>query len=118
VFLATDNSDIRDLFERSYGQVLTAPHWYPEPGLSVHHSDACPDRVENARTGLVDLYLLAACDHLVGDTSSSFAQVAWLLSNRGRDSLHDVRRSASLERRLRGVVRSCLPGGREPCAPW
>ena len=64
------------------------------------------------------LGLLAACDHLVGDTTSSFAQVAWLLSNRGGESLHDVRRTASLERRLRGIVRSCLPGGREPCAPW
>jgi hypothetical protein len=118
IFLATDNRDIRDLFARSYGQVLTTPHWYPEPGLTVHHNEACPDRHENARTGLVDLYLLAACDHLVADTSSSFAQVAWLLSNRGGESLHDVRRTASLEGRLRGIVRSCLPGGREPCAPW
>ena len=118
IFLATDNSEIRDMFERSYENVVTAPHWYPVPGRSAHHDPSCPDRLENARTGLVDLYLLAACDHLVADTSSTFAQVAWLLSNRGPESLDDVRRTATPVRRLRGIVRRMLPGGSEPCAPW
>ncbi len=57
IFLATDNSEVRDLFERSYGQVLSTPHWYPAPGHSAHHNPACPDRTENARAGLLDLYL-------------------------------------------------------------
>ena len=46
----------------------------------IHQSRACLDRLQNGVEALVDLYLLAECDYLVGDSTSAFAKVAGLLS--------------------------------------
>jgi hypothetical protein len=86
VFIATDNREMRDRFERDWSAVST-PHWYPEPGSVIHYNKLRPDRLETAAEALVDLRLLAGCDHLVGDGISSFIKVAALQS---KGKLHDV----------------------------
>lgn len=91
VFLATDNAEIKELLNGRYRAVLTTPHWYPAPGLPLHKSPDCPNRFESGVEALVDLYLLAECDHLICDASSSFARVAKLLTKAPHRQVIDVR---------------------------
>jgi hypothetical protein len=101
IFLATDNAEIRRLFERTYGEVVTTEHWYPRPGHNAHSNWSCPDRTENAREALTDLYLLAECDYLIVDTSSSFSRVATLVSKAEPSNIWDARRGGKRSRRAR-----------------
>jgi hypothetical protein len=101
IFLGTDNVEVKRVFDSVYGRVLATPHWYPLPGLKAHGNAACGDRLENAREALVDLYLLAACDYLVCDTSSSFARVGARLSELPASRIVDVKRKPKLGRRVR-----------------
>jgi Nodulation protein Z (NodZ) len=80
IFLATDNAKIHELFLERYHDVVSTPHWYAPNGARIHQSRACRDRLENGVEALIDLYLLAECDYLVGDSTSAFAKVAGLLS--------------------------------------
>jgi hypothetical protein len=80
VFLATDNSEIHARLAERMDLVAT-PRWYPQPGKRMHENWTCPDRLENAREALVDMHVLAGCDHLIGDFSSTFATAASLLSD-------------------------------------
>lgn len=60
---------MKNMFEENYPGVITTPHWYPTPGLPMHGSQECPDRIEHGVETLADLYLLAECDYLIIDTS-------------------------------------------------
>jgi hypothetical protein len=102
IFAATDNVDVKEVLERMQPGVVTAPHWYPPPGQRMHgspaHADHTPlavrrmaaSRLENAIEALVDMYLLAGCHHLIGDSTSSFVRVAALLQP-SEGTFHDVR---------------------------
>lgn len=115
VFVATDNSDIRDEFERSYGAV-SAPHWYAKPGFPLHKG---PDRdpFEVGVEALVDLYLLVGCDHLIGDRASNFSKVALMLTDAPRSQVTDVQ---PLKHRwpvpLTAAWRYTVPGPAAPLA--
>jgi hypothetical protein len=80
IFLATDNIEIKNMFERNYSGVITTPHWYADPGRPIHKAPVNPNCTETAIEALIDLYLLAECNHLIIDGSSSFAALASLLS--------------------------------------
>lgn len=101
VFLATDNVHVKELVERLYPDVVTTPHWYSHPGRPAHFHQSRPDPIENDPEALVDLYLLAECDYLVVDTSSSFARVATLLTSAPADRVVNVKRRDKLTPRLR-----------------
>jgi hypothetical protein len=92
VFLATDNREIEALFRRDCPGLLTAKKWYPDAGARMHSSLSCPDKTAHAVEALTDLYLLAGCDHLIVDRSSSFSYFASLLADRARSQIHDVHR--------------------------
>jgi hypothetical protein len=113
VFLCTDNIAIKKLFERTYRNVITTPHWYSSiAGLALHTHWDRVDPVENGVEALVDLYLLAGCDYLIGDTSSHFAYVATLLADAQESSIFNVRRrSKPSPRRRRFVHRLMLRTG-------
>jgi hypothetical protein len=96
VFLATDNIQIKKMFEENYPGVITTPHWYPKPGSRIHNNLACPDRLESGIESLVDLYLLAECDYLIIDTSSTFSYVAKLLTNAQKSHVFDVAKGGKL----------------------
>jgi hypothetical protein len=104
IFAATDNIEGKELLERRYPGVLMTDHWYGRAGASQHDNPESPDRLENGVEALVDLYLLAACDYLVGDTTSSFTRLAGLLRTGPEAQFVDVRpdlgRRALLEREL------------------
>jgi hypothetical protein len=90
VFLSTDGSEVLDELGATYPQLRSTPHWYPPVGQDAHQNPRCPDRLENGREALVDLHLLAGCDELIIDSTSSFARLAQLLAG-DSTTVHDVR---------------------------
>jgi len=114
IFLATDNIEVKKMFEGNFRGVVSAPHWYAEPGSPIHVDRTRPDRTESAIEALIDLYLLANCDHLIFDGSSSFGWVANLLSPAAAHNKLDVDPSGHnrKKRRLRAAVTRILRGAR------
>ena len=96
VFLSTDNIQIKNMFEDIYPLVITAPHWYSTPGLRLHGREDCPDLIKSGIEAVVDLYLLAECDYLIIDTSSSFSYIAELLTIAPDSNIFDVKRRGKL----------------------
>lgn len=90
VFLASDNSDVVAHYQRRFPHVVTTPKWYPPPGKPMHEHPDRPDGLQGARDALVDLHLLAGCEHLVVDSRSSFGRLAALRSVARRDRIVDV----------------------------
>jgi hypothetical protein len=113
VFLSTDNIQIRRIFESRYGRVISTPHWYaPIPGQALHFGAARPDPTATGIEALIDLYLLAACDDLIVDTSSSFARVATLLAQTPAFRVFDVKRRDKLPPRLRHATNRFMRSSR------
>jgi hypothetical protein len=94
VFVATDNEAILRLIQRHYSNVIAAPHWYDQRGAALHYSQSNGDRMEGAIDALTDLYLLADCDYLIVDTTSSFSLLASVLSKAGPGRIRVVRPGA------------------------
>jgi len=92
IFLATDNVDVEKMFQSEYSRVTAIPKSYPAPGIAIHRSPALSDRVEHGIEALVDMHLLAECDCLVLDESSSFAYVASLLTRRPGVRVYNLQR--------------------------
>ena len=90
IFLATDNSEIKQKIENNYQRVLTIPKWYPEPYTPIHVG--LSDRMHHGLEALIDIYLLAECDYLILDESSSFAYVATLISNSHEKQIYNFQR--------------------------
>lgn len=107
VFLATDSLAVKEEIERRATAVVSTPHWYSPIGANIHQSEESPDRFENGVEALVDLYLLAECDYLICDTTSSFARVATVLTTTPASHVVDVKPKvgSSALRRLRTRVR-------------
>lgn len=101
IFLATDNIQITILFEENFPGTISTPHAYPAPGFCLHGRQQCPDLVEHGVEALVDLYLLAECEYLIVDTSSSFAHMATLLTKTPDSRVFDVKQGGKYPVRLR-----------------
>ena len=104
IFLATDNSEVLRAVQRVYPDLVTTPHRYGTPGVPLHLDPQCPDRTAGGIEALVDLYLLSACDYLVGDTSSTFVRVAALLSTLPTSAVFDVMKRPKRSKRRRRVL--------------
>jgi len=91
IFLSTDYTQIKNLFEELYPGVISTPHWYsPAPGMSIHQNRERPDPLESGIEALVDLYLLPECDYMIIDSSSSFSYIAKLLAKTPDSNIFDV----------------------------
>ena len=108
IFLATDNVEIEKLFASNYPGVITTPHWYAKPGIAIHTSSARPEVAESTVEALIDMYLLAECDYLIFDGSSSFARIASLLSKAAAGNQVNVANTGKGNRRVRGIVTRAL----------
>ena len=90
VFLASDNRDVVEHHRCRFPRVVSTPKWYPPPGEPMHDHPDRPDGLQGAGDALVDLHLLATCEHLVVDSRSSFGRLAALRSAASRDAIIDV----------------------------
>ncbi|MBC9032725.1 hypothetical protein IAG41_10010 [Sphingomonas sp. JC676] len=107
IFLATDNRRAEELVRRRYDRVLSTAKWFPEDGAPMHQNTNCPDRLQNAVEGLIDMYLLAECDYLIFPASSTFSRIAGLISTKPRANLIDIERHRPGVR-IRRFVRSLI----------
>lgn len=104
IFLSTDNIAVKEMFEQSYPCVITTPHWYPPPGLSLTKTLTRPNRAEQGIEALVDLYLLAECKYIIIDTSSSFSYVASHLTRAPRSHIFNVKRRGKRRAKQRRLM--------------
>ncbi len=88
IFLATDNRLVEQHFQEIYKNKIVStskflPAQNPEDKKlkGLHHHSSCPDKYKVGVEALVDIYLLASCDYLICNRSSTFAVVARLISN-------------------------------------
>jgi len=77
LFLATDNADTLHMMRQRYGSKLLYRRKTTErdqrwPRKTIEIDDVVDD--------MVDLWLLAACDYVVGSKASSYSRVAMLLN--------------------------------------
>lgn len=97
IFLATDSEQILKDFQNTYDNVIVTEKWFSPSGKRLHQNwDECPDRLENGRQALIDLYLLSKCDSLIFSSQSSFGYVASLLSN--SIQLYDLESQSKIEK--------------------
>ena len=102
IFLCTDNLQIKRMFDELYPGTITTPHWYPErPGVTLHNHRTYNNLLEMGAEALIDLYLLAECDFLVIDTSSSFARMAALLTTAPQSCVLNATRRGKLASPIR-----------------
>lgn len=105
IFLATDAQETIQQFQEHFERVVTLPKWFPPPGERLHQNwDHCPDRIQNGKEALMDIYLLAACPDLIFSSQSSFGFVASLCSKAEPQHLHDINRPAVLDRLKRKLL--------------
>ena len=88
IFLATDNRLVEQHFQEIYkNKIVSTSKWLPAQNpedkklRGLHHHSSCPDKYELGVQALVDMYLLASCDYLICNRSSTFVVVARLISN-------------------------------------
>ncbi len=97
IFLATDSQQILQDFQNIYDNVIVTEKWFSPSGKRLHQNwDECPDRIENGRQALIDLYLLSECDSLIFSSQSSFGYVASLLSN--KTLLYDLENKSQIDK--------------------
>ena len=99
LFLATDSRAVQEDFQSRYKEVLTVPKWLPQSGSLHQPKEVCPDRLAMARAALVDMRLLASCDHLIVNENSSFSLITrlWWQVIRGENQ-------AGVRRHVRNVA--------------
>jgi len=80
-FLATDNRAVEQHFLEAYpDKIVVADKWLPTDGARVHGNANCPDLAQHAAESLIDIVLLSRCDRLIYSRTTSFAQVARMIS--------------------------------------
>ncbi|WP_136443974.1 hypothetical protein [Pacificoceanicola onchidii] len=85
IFLATDNVEIQNRFSARYGDVQFTDKYLPEDGARLHLPQADIEKQREAENALIDIHLLAGCDHLICSRHSTFAETAILIGQmRGR----------------------------------
>lgn len=101
IFLATDNSDVESEISNLYPNVSMVEKWLPAPGEPAHRNRQCPDLKEHAIEALLDLFLLASCDHLIYSRTTSFGLLASYISLAPSEQHFDIQ--VYNDRRKKGV---------------
>jgi hypothetical protein len=93
LLLATDNIGVQSAMIQRYKNVVTNEKWFPDEGATMHLSERCPDRLQNAIDALIDMYTLAKCQYLVFASSSTFSYISSLISTMPRSNIIDIERN-------------------------
>lgn len=104
IFLATDNIEVEKTFLNRYQNVISTEKWYPSSGRSMHRNPESPDRLMHGIEAMVDLYLLASCDYLILDESSSFSYVASLITSAPNSNIFNVQLGHMIPPELRHQI--------------
>ena len=81
LFLATDNQDTLQLVRRRYGEKLLH---YPKASILERRWPRNSSNTQEIIEDMVDLWLLASCDFVIGSQGSSYSRVAILLNGSPR----------------------------------
>jgi hypothetical protein len=76
IVLATDNQEVEEKFRCRYQNVIARHKWFSRPGEPLHLHSVSPDRLQNTRDALVEILMLAHCEHLITQQNSSFSMIA------------------------------------------
>lgn len=104
LLLATDNIGVQNAMIQRYKNVVTNEKWFPDEGATMHLSEHCPDRLQNAIDALIDMYTLAKCQYLIFASSSTFSYISSLISTMPRSNIVDIERNDPIIR-LKKVAR-------------
>lgn len=92
IFLATDNADVQSQMASEFSNLThIAKHLRPDGGR-LHWPEADIAKLEEAENALIDMYLLARCDHLIYSRHSTFSETSALIGQMTADQLSDVDR--------------------------
>lgn len=80
IFVATDNADVLTRILKRYPNAFSRPKWFGSPGDPIHLGERCPDPAQMAHDAIVELGILARCDHLVSIDNSSYSILARVMS--------------------------------------
>ena len=97
IFVCSDSAAVIRMFRQVYPRIVTMEHWFAQPGISLHRNRQCPDKIQAAMDALTDLYLLAQCDYLVFDWTSTFGRIAHLVSRAPEDNISKIRQGEHKE---------------------
>lgn len=89
IFLATDNNKVQEEFRTKYNNVITTNKWLPEQGERIHYNTKS-DPISTGVEALIDMHLLAKCDHMVFAGRSTFSMISLLLSQLKNSNTHDI----------------------------
>ncbi|MCT7958074.1 nodulation protein NodZ [Laspinema palackyanum] len=102
IFLATDSQEVLSLFGEKFINVISTNKWFSPSGKRLHQNpQECEDLIQNGIEALVDLYLLAECDHLLFSSRSSFGLLSSLLMTNKQALRSDIDQKKSLIKRVK-----------------
>jgi len=92
IFLATDNAEVQAQITAEFGDVRVAPKYLPPSGQRLNDHRATHDKRLEAENAMIDMWMLAGCDHLIYSRNSTFSISAALIGDLPRDRQDDVDR--------------------------
>lgn len=92
IFLATDNAEVQNAMTTEFDNVFHTSKHLDEAGNRLHHPNAIFDKVREAENALLDIWLLAQCDHLIHSRHSTFSETAAILGRLDGPRRDDVDR--------------------------
>lgn len=91
LFVATDSAFVEAALRDAFGDIQVTPKYLPEDGQRLHRTRAVPyDKQREAENAMIDMWVLAGCDHLIYSKNSTFSLASALIGGLGRDRQTDI----------------------------
>ncbi len=100
IFLATDDKETEEEFNRKYDNICSIKKWYPKTNGGIHNSCDDENKIQMCIDALTDMYLLGRCDFLIYNSISSFTNLALNTTNMPKDHMYKV----NIEKRIRSAL--------------
>lgn len=104
-FLASDNIDVQKTLTSTYPNLITFDKWFAPSGEALHLSSVCPDNLQNAKSALVDIMLLANSRALICNPNSCFSECAQYFSPLADQKMISALPAKTLKNRIGQLVR-------------
>lgn len=90
IFLTTDNKHVEKMVRRLFPRVITREKIYQGDDIPLHCHVPGISNEQKGREALLDMLLLARCQHIIHYSRSSFARIPILLSGLAPEYIHSV----------------------------